>query len=284
MNTNNTQACLNITLNIALIGCGRMGSALLRGWMKDDNHQHNVYILEPYDLPDEFSKYLGTRIFHAKNIGSFQDFDIKPDIAVLAVKPQVMEEACILLEPFFTSETLIVSIAAGQTISKFEHYFSENHPVIRAMPNTPAAIGAGITVCVSNGNVTETQQQNALSLLSVTGTVEMIEDENLMDAVTAVSGSGPAYIFLMIEVMERAAQDAGLSKDLSQKLARETVIGSALLAKDAANTPASILRENVTSPGGTTEAALRVLMSDDALQNLMTRAINAAKDRGKALR
>ena len=189
-----------------------------------------------------------------------------------------------LYQRFLGQNSLFLSIAAGKTIAVLEDYLATDAKIIRAMPNTPAAIGKGITVACGNNGVTAQDQETALRLLQAVGDALWIEDEAHMNAVTAVSGSGPAYIFLLIETLANAGIEAGLSKDMATKLARQTVIGSAALAEDACDTPASTLRENVTSPGGTTAAALEVLMNKTAgLQPLMDKAILAAKTRGQEL-
>lgn len=267
--------------NIALIGCGKMGSALLRGWLSSDQVGH-VYILDPGGIPDEFEDFIPDRItFYDKPelfAGAYPD----AAVFVIAVKPQIMNDVCTAIKKAITTDALVLSIAAGQKIANFEGYFGANQPIIRTMPNTPAAIGKGITVGCPNMHVSPAQKNLAADLLKAVGFVEWIQDEDLMDAVTAVSGSGPAYIFLLIEALAAAGTKSGLDADFSMKLARQTVIGSAALA-DADPLPAATLRKNVTSPGGTTEAALKVLMSDAGMQDMFDRAIAAATARSKEL-
>lgn len=248
-----------------------MGSALLRGWLAA-KISYDITIIEPAGLPAEFQ---GTPVHLATAPPAHTD------IVILAVKPQKMGEACKTLS--LKPDTLVLSIAAGQSIDGFEDYFGAGQPIIRAMPNTPAAIGKGVTVAIANANVSPAQKQAAQIVLQATGIVEWINDEAQMDAVTALSGSGPAYVFLLIEAMAAAGENAGLEHDFAMALARQTVIGAAALAEVDAASPASILRHNVTSPGGTTEAALNVLMQDDALIKLMTAAIKAAMEQSKAL-
>ena len=260
---------------ISLIGCGKMGGAMLRGWLAADNVTH-VDILEPYG----HARLPKTEIF--TDTAAFIKDARKPDIIVLAVKPQMMAEVCTALKNFTPPHALILSIAAGKTIASFETIFGASQPVIRVMPNTPAAIGKGISVAVANKHVTPAQRETAHALLTAIGMTEWIDDEALMNAVTAVSGSGPAYVFHLIEVLATAGERAGLSPALSMKLARQTVIGSAALAETDTDLPASKLRENVTSPGGTTAAALEVLMNGD-LQKIYDRAIGAATQRGREL-
>jgi pyrroline-5-carboxylate reductase len=199
---------------------------------------------------------------------------------VIALKPQMFREAGAMLKSFAASSTLVVSIMAGTTIASISGLCGGS--VVRAMPNTPAAIGRGITVAVAANDVSAGQRAVADALLRATGSVEWIDDESLMDAVTAVSGSGPAYIFLLAEELARAGVAAGLPQELATKLARETVAGSGELLLRS-ESPAATLRQNVTSPGGTTAAALEVLMGPDGMQSLMTRAVAAATRRSKEL-
>jgi pyrroline-5-carboxylate reductase len=260
---------------VALIGCGKMGGAMLRGWLAAGTVDH-VDILEP----SGHARAPKTEIF--TDLASFMRGARKPDIVILAVKPQIMGEVCAALKAFVPPAALVLSIAAGKTIASFENIFGASQPVVRVMPNTPAAIGKGIGVAVANKHVTPPQRTAAHGLLSATGMIEWIDDESLMNAVTAVSGSGPAYVFHLIETLAAAGERAGLSPDLSMKLARQTVIGSAALAETDSTVPVAKLRENVTSPGGTTAAALEILMNGD-LQKIYDRAIGAATQRGKEL-
>jgi pyrroline-5-carboxylate reductase len=200
---------------------------------------------------------------------------------VLAVKPQTFGDAGPALRPLIGPSTLVVSIMAGTTIAVLDAVCGGN--IVRAMPNTPAAIGRGITVAVAAKGVNEQQRATADALLRATGAVEWIDDEALMDAVTAVSGSGPAYVFLLAEELARAGVAAGLPADLAARLARETVAGSGELLHRSYHLDAATLRQNVTSPGGTTAAALSVLMDEHGLKELMTRAVAAATRRSKEL-
>ncbi len=269
-------------LSLALIGCGKMGSALLRGWLASGHVKH-VYILDPGGLPDEFEDEAPTRITFYDKPETFAGARPSASVFVIAVKPQIMDEVCHALKKAISPEALVLSIAAGQPIAKFEGYFGAHQPVIRSMPNTPAAIAQGITVGCPNAHVTPAQKNRAEELLQAVGMVEWVDDEGLLDAVTAVSGSGPAYIFLLIEAMAQAGVKAGLDAGFAMKIARQTVIGSAALAASEEDTPAATLRQNVTSPGGTTAAALSVLMADDGMQDLFDRAIEAATKRSKEL-
>lgn len=267
---------------LALIGCGKMGGAMLQGWLAENIASH-IYVLDPAGPSQDFKSYLNKKITWFEDTEEFLKAKFSADIFILAVKPQIMKDVCIGIKNKVPREALILSIAAGQTISSFENYFSDAQPIIRSMPNTPAAIGKGMTVAVGNRNINEPHKTITDMMLSTVGLVEWAEDEELLNAVTAVSGSGPAYVFLMIEAMAEAGEKAGLSKDFSMRLARQTIIGSAALAEQQPDIPASTLRKNVTSPGGTTEAALKVLTKDNALLSLMTDAVKAATQRGKEL-
>ncbi len=268
-------------LNIALIGCGKMGGAMLRGWL-DANIVSHVSILDPGGLPAEFAEYAPATIAHYSDAASFSDKAQKADIYIIAVKPQIMDDVCASIAGAVPSDALILSIAAGQTIAAFERRFGTDKAIIRAMPNTPAAIGKGITVAAPNPHVSAMQKAQADTVLQSVGLVEWVEREDLLDPVTAVSGSGPAYIFYLIEALANAGEKAGLEADFAMKLARQTVIGAAALAESEQAVPASRLRENVTSPGGTTAAALEVLMNGE-WQDTLTRAIAAATARSKEL-
>lgn len=267
--------------DIALIGCGKMGSAMLRGWLAA-KAENRIAVLEPAGLPDEFAAYAPNPVTAYANAAEFAAHAPPVDVCVLAVKPQIMDDVCRAIAPSLPPNALILSIAAGQGIAAFEQRFGRFRSVIRAMPNTPAAIGKGISVAVANASTTGAQKSLATALLQSVGLVEWVDDESLMDAITAVSGSGPAYLFLLIETMAAAGEAAGLPKEFAMKLARQTVIGSAALAEAEPALPASKLRENVTSPGGTTAAALNLLMNGE-WQDIMTRAVTAATARSREL-
>lgn len=257
---------------VTLVGCGKMGSALLRGWIAS-GIEARFCVVEPAGLPDAFKDAPVTLC------------DTPPAdsaVIILAVKPQVMDQVCAGIVP--APQTLILSIAAGKRIGVFESLFGATQPIIRAMPNTPAAIGRGITVAVPNPHVSPAHKTLADALLQAGGAVEWIDDEGLMDAVTALSGSGPAYLFHLIEAMTQGGIANGLPPALAGTLARATVIGAAQLAEADPESDAASLRRAVTSPGGTTEAALNVLMDEkDGLPPLMERAITAATKRSQAL-
>jgi pyrroline-5-carboxylate reductase len=260
---------------IVLAGAGKMGGAMLSGWLAQGLDANRVAVIEPY--PSGEIKALpakGARLNPApQDLGSVAAL-------VVAVKPQMFAEAGPSLRSFAGSSTLVVSIMAGITIASIRQVCGGS--VVRAMPNTPAAIGRGITVAVAAGNVSAAQRAVADALLRATGSVEWTGDETLMDAVTAVSGSGPAYVFLLAEELARAGVEAGLPPELATKLARETVAGSGELLHRS-ELDAATLRVNVSSPGGTTAAALEVLMAPDGMQSLLTRAVAAATKRSREL-
>lgn len=271
--------------HVVLIGCGKMGGAMLEGWLADTDLDAHFSIIEP------FQDHLGWTDEHA-NVALFDSCaaseaaSIPPaTMIVLAVKPQMMEQAIDHFAHMIDDQTAFLSIAAGITTawlaSRLDPVSGGKAPIMRAMPNTPAAIGLGITVLYS-GDAPDAKRDLAAQLLAAIGDVVMLEDEGLMDAVTAVSGSGPAYVFLLAEVMTKAAIEAGLPDDLAAQLAEATVAGSGALIAVSDDDPA-VLRANVTSKGGTTAAALDVLMADDGMAPLLNRAIAAAKARSIAL-
>jgi pyrroline-5-carboxylate reductase len=262
---------------VILIGCGKMGGALIQGW-DQAGLLKRAEILDPGGIPDSLMNLQS--LFHVKRAEmlGFED----SDIVTLAVKPQIMTTVCQGLKDLLPPGLPVLSIAAGKSTTYFRQQFSSGTPVIRAMPNTPAAIGKGIAALYATEAVNESQKQMAEDLMAASGQSVWLEDEEQMDAVTALSGSGPAYVFYLIEAMTIAGEKAGLQKDTARKLARQTVIGAAALAEQEKGLPASILRENVTSPGGTTEAALQVLMNGE-FQDLMDKAIAAATARSKEL-
>jgi pyrroline-5-carboxylate reductase len=260
---------------IALAGAGKMGGAMLTGWLAQGLDPRRVVVIEPKPSAEISALAAqGIRLNPAaKDSGEV-------DTLVVAVKPQSFAEAGPAMKSFTGSSTLVVSIMAGTPIAALEAVVGGS--VVRAMPNTPAAIGRGITVAVPSKKVNAAQRAVADALLRATGSVEWVDKESLMDAVTAVSGSGPAYVFLLAEELARAGVAAGLPAKLATKLARETVAGSGELLHRSELSPAT-LRQNVTSPGGTTAAALDVLMGPDGMERLMTRAVAAATQRSKDL-
>jgi pyrroline-5-carboxylate reductase len=252
-----------------------MGGAMLSGWLARGLDASHLSVIEPHPSDDISSLAAkGVRLNPSPVvIGAAATL-------VVALKPQMFREAGAMLKSFAGPATLVVSIMAGATIASIEAVCGGM--VVRAMPNTPAAIGRGITVALAASDVSPAQRAIADALLRATGSVEWIDDESLMDAVTAVSGSGPAYVFLLAEELARAGVEAGLPAELATRLARETVSGSGELLYRSELTSAT-LRQNVTSPGGTTAAALEVLMGNDGLQPLLTRAVVAATKRSREL-
>ncbi|MGB9114426.1 pyrroline-5-carboxylate reductase [Bradyrhizobium sp.] len=272
---NAAQPLTQIQGTVVLAGAGKMGGAMLSGWLAQGLDAKRVVVIEPHPSDD-------IRALLAKGVRlNPQPKDVSQVAAlVVALKPQAFREAGPGLKPFAGPSALVVSIMAGTTIAGIAEVCGGN--VVRAMPNTPAAIGRGITVAVAAKNVGAAQRAAADSLLRATGSVEWVEDEGLMDAVTAVSGSGPAYVFLLAEGLARAGVEAGLPEALASRLARETVAGSGELLHRS-DLSSATLRQNVTSPGGTTAAALAVLMGADGMQSLLTRAVAAATRRSKEL-
>ena len=264
---------------LALIGCGKMGGALLSGWLDQGLPPSKVTVVEPFaDAVAAFAER-GVRVVQD---GSAIGESETPSVLLFAIKPQQMEKAVPAYRRLAGPETVFLSIAAGKTLAYFEGHLGESAAVVRAMPNTPAAVGRGITVLTANRNVTGKQAAACGELLSAVGEVAWVEEEALLDPVTAVSGGGPAYVFLLIEALAAAGVEAGLPEDLAMQLARTTVAGAGELVRQSDEAP-SKLRENVTSPGGTTLEALKVLMADDGLQPLMTRAIAQAARRSREL-
>ena len=264
-------------MNIAVIGCGKMGGALIQNWVNADLLQ-SAQILDPNDIDESLTSH--PDLFHVKLMESIS-FD-KIDAIILAVKPQILENICHELRPYINAHSLIISIAAGKSLSFFEQTLGTDKAIIRAMPNTPASIGKGASVLCGNVPVSNTHKQNALALFNASGLALWLEDETHMNAVTALSGSGPAYLFYMVEAMSKAGEVADLPSNMAKDLARQTIIGAASLLESAPDMNASILRQNVTSPNGTTQAGLEVLMNGD-FQEIMTRTVTAAKERGQAL-
>lgn len=262
---------------ILLVGCGKMGGALLEGWIAGGLSPKDAFIVEPN--PEHAGKPLG--VADARNAAGIPSA-FKPKVVLIAVKPQMMDEAAPPLRPFVGGDALVLSIAAGKTIASFEQMFGADKAIIRTMPNTPAAVGRGISVLVANGRASAVQRRTAEALMSAVGSTGWVEDEALIDPVTGVSGSGPAYVFLMVEALAAAGVAQGLPADLAMRLARETVSGAGELLRRSSEDAAQ-LRRNVTSPKGTTQAALDILMAEDGLGPLMRRAVEAATRRGREL-
>lgn len=269
---------------ILLVGAGRMGSALLKGWLAQGVAPDRIFVQEPSLGGDVAALIRDAGI----GTGTPPTLLAAPAVVVLAVKPQAMDDVLPPLAALTGADTLVISVAAGTTIANIARYFAADTAIVRAMPNTPAAIGRGITALYANTFVQPEQQDACAALLGAVGETVWIADEAQMDAVTALSGSGPAYVFLLAECIAKAGEAAGLAPDLAAKLARATVSGAGELLYRSDLDPAE-LRRNVTSPGGTTAAALRVLMGDGEsgdsgpLEVILREAVEAAARRSREL-
>ncbi len=264
---------------LLLVGCGKMGGALLRGWLERGLEPDKVTVVEPGAEARNDVSSLG--LAAVAGLGQVEA-GLQPAFVVLAVKPQMMDAVLPDCRRFAAPGVAFLSIAAGTTLATIESALGGESAVIRVMPNTPAAVGRGMSVLCANAKVTKSQKTVAGGLMAAVGETAWIDDEAQMDAVTGVSGSGPAYVFLLIETMAEAGVEAGLPRELATQLARATVVGAGELARQSEE-PAEQLRRNVTSPGGTTAAALEVLMADGGLPDLMKRAVAAAAKRGREL-
>jgi pyrroline-5-carboxylate reductase len=265
---------------IVLVGCGKMGSALLEGWLEVGLPKSNIFVIEP-----NLASMSKTKNYFGVNCAaSHNDLpkNLNPNAILFAVKPQLMNMVIPNYIRFNIPKTTFISIAAGKPTIYFEKYFKPKTSIIRAMPNTPASIRRGITVAYANKSVKIDEKETATILLKAGGELHWVIDESLIDTVTALSGGGPAYVFLLVECLSKAGIEAGLPPELSSRLARVTVSGSGELLHRSSESP-STLRESVTSPGGTTAEALRVLMTKDKLQSMISRAIAAAKQKSREL-
>lgn len=266
----------NVAGTLVLVGAGKMGGAMLEGWVRLGFPRQQIVVLEPNPSDDVLAlARLGVRF----NPPASDITDVA--FIVLAVKPQVAADIVPGLKAFVGPNTVAVSVMAGKTLSFLAGALGDC-AIVRSIPNTPAAIGRGITAAVANAKVTPAQRAIAQRLLAAVGAVEWVGDEGLIDAATAVSGSGPAYVFLLAESLARAGAAAGLPADLAARLARATVAGAGELLHQSP-LDAATLRQNVTSPGGTTAAALAVLMAADGLDRLMEQAVAAATKRSREL-
>ena len=259
-----------------LVGAGKMGGAMLASWIARGLAPKRITVIEP--RPGKAIKALTRRGLKLNPKGKTAE----ASFIVIAVKPQTAPEAVPPLAAYVGKTTLVLSIMAGRTLRFLEQSLPAGTAIVRAMPNTPAVIGRGISVAIANAKVSARHRKLASDLLTTIGKVEWVADETLMDAVTALSGSGPAYIFLLAEAMTKAGIAAGLPADLAARLARETVVGSGELLHRS-DLDAATLRQNVTSPGGTTAAALEMLMGPGGFDELLTRAIAAATRRSREL-
>lgn len=263
--------------SLILVGAGKMGGSMLEGWLKLGVNPKGVTVIDPRPSDD-----MG-RFCSDKGIALNPASVSPPDVLVLAIKPQMLDGAAPNLNSYLGPQTLIISILAGKTVGDLKARLPAASAVVRAMPNLPASIGRGATGAATNAEVSEKQRRMADALLASNGIVEWLSSEDLIDAVTAVSGSGPAYVFHLVECLAEAGATAGLPRDLAERLARATVTGAGELLFQS-DLPPSTLRQNVTSPGGTTAAALEVLMADpNGLKALMRDAVAAAKRRAGEL-
>jgi pyrroline-5-carboxylate reductase len=261
--------------DLLLVGCGKMGGAMLEGWLARGLPAADVVVAEPVDALRPHTPGL-------RAVTSTSDVAKTPEIVVLAVKPQSMDGVLPDLKRFADEGAVFLSIAAGKTLKYFASHLGPAAKVVRSMPNTPAAVRQGISVATAAGGVSEAEKKRCHQLLEAVGQVVWVDDEALMDPVTALSGSGPAYVFLLVEAMAAAGAKLGLTPEMAMQLARATVAGSGELLKQS-NEPASQLRVNVTSPGGTTAEALKVLMAADGIQPVFDKALAAASRRSKEL-
>ncbi len=265
---------------LLLVGGGKMGGALLEGWLGRGLPPTEAHIVEPDTGRRAALAGLGPVRLHAA-LAELPD-SLEPAALVLAVKPQVMDAVLAECRAIAGRSGFVLSIAAGKEIAGFERVFGSDRPIVRAMPNTPAAVGRGMTVLCANAACGPEVRSGAAALLGAVGEVAWIDEEELMHAVTAVSGSGPAYVFLLVEAMAAAGRRLGLPAELAGVLARRTVAGAGELLHRS-DQSAAALREAVTSPGGTTEAALRVLMRPEGLERLLAEAVAAAERRSREL-
>lgn len=260
---------------LLLVGCGKMGGAMLDGWLSRGLATADVLVAEPVEALRPGKPGL-------RAVASTSQIAETPEIVVLAVKPQTMDAVLPDLRRFADAGAVFLSIAAGKTLKYFAGHLGAAARVVRAMPNTPAAVRQGITVACASQDVTAAQRKRCQELLEAVGEALWVEDENLMDPVTALSGSGPAYVFLLVEAMAAAGAKLGLAPEMAMQLARATVAGSGELLRQSSD-PAAQLRVNVTSPGGTTAEALKVLMAADGIQPVFDKALAAATRRSKEL-
>jgi pyrroline-5-carboxylate reductase len=263
---------------LLLVGAGKMGGALLAGWLREGLDPKTVFIRDPEPSHDVAELIARHEIATAAAI----EPDAKPSVVVLAVKPQIVDEVLPGVAPLMGKDTVLLSIAAGRTLANLSSLLPKRAAIVRAMPNTPAAIGRAMTAMCANDAVSRDQALRCTMLLEGVGEVIWIDDEALMDAVTAVSGSGPAYVFLFAECLADAGIEAGLDPDLAMRLARATIAGAGELLRLSSDSP-SKLRENVTSPKGVTAEALAVLMGKGGLKDLIARAVEAAAKRSREL-
>jgi pyrroline-5-carboxylate reductase len=268
---------MNFDNDVLLVGCGNMGQALVKGWLAEGCDPSRIQVIEPNTSAANNAQALNLNLRP-----HLAEINLPIAVVVFAIKPQQLEPVLPEYVELAGSGTVFLSIAAGRPISFYESHLGADAAIVRGMPNTPAAIGQGMTVLTANGAVTADQRDLCQSLMECVGDVAWLDDEKLMNAVTAVSGSGPAYVFLLVECLTDAAVTIGLDPDLARRLAQQTVAGAGAYALSC-TVDADELRRRVTSPGGTTEAALEVLMKNGALGDLVNAAVSAANKRGREL-
>ncbi len=266
-----------MNFSVVLVGAGNMGGAMLKGWIANGMDPSNITVLDP--SPSGQMKHIlsDSKVHHSETSHGLS----ASDVLIVAIKPQMMEKVLPTLTNLVGDNTVVVSVAAGTTLSTISSAFGDV-AAIRVMPNTPALVLRGMSVACPNAKVTKKQKENVHDLMQAVGKIEWVEDEKFIDAVTAVSGSGPAYVFHLAECMAQAGLRAGLPEELAMTLAVQTVSGAGELLAQSSDTPA-ILRKNVTSPNGTTAAALEVLMGEGGMPQLLEQAILAAKKRSEEL-
>ena len=271
---------MTVTLGgpLLLVGAGKMGGALLAGWLRQGLEPTLVYVQDPTPAPE----VAGLMASHGIRVRHQAKLPKAPSVVVIAVKPQIMDEVLPTLGSSIGPSTVVLSIAAGRPLANLASHLPPSTPIVRAMPNTPAAIGQGMTVACASSEVTRDQALLCNMLLEAVGDVIWMDDESLIDAVTAVSGSGPAYVFLLAECLAEAGVAQGLDPELAARLARATIAGAGELLRRSDLSPAE-LRQNVTSPKGVTAEALAVLMGKDGLSDLLKRAVAAAAKRSREL-
>jgi pyrroline-5-carboxylate reductase len=262
--------------SLMLAGAGKIGGAMLRAWLGRGYDPRKISVIEPHPSPEiiELAQATGFAMAAPSR---------PPEIFVLAMKPQNLDEAAAALAPFAGPDTLVISILAGKTIANIAARFPHAKAIVRAMPNLAAAVGRGMAVLAASTAATPCQRATAAALFAATGRVEWLAGEDLIDAATAISGSGPAYVFYLTEALASAGVALGLPAGIAARLARAMVEGAGELLFQCPESTSAELRENVTSRGGTTAAALEVLMAQDGLKPLIERAAKAAKQRAAAL-
>ena len=270
---------LQLSGPLVLVGAGNMGGALLKGWLAGGLDPALVVALDPAP-PASMARLLASHGIAC--LATPPRLERAPDVILLAVKPQLMDQVVPGVAALAGPGTVVLSVAAGRTIASLARHFAPGTAIVRSIPNTPASVGRGITAVFANATVTPAQRALCDRLLAAVGAVTWVDAERLIDAATAVSGSGPAYVFLLAECLAEAGRQAGLPAEIATQLARATVAGAGELLYQS-DLGASTLRQNVTSPAGTTAAALAVLMAEGGLQQLMTRAVAAADQRAREL-